>query len=392
MFIAYKYRLIILCLIAFIVTWLVFKPILKIAKTKNIVDCPDQRKLQKSPIPILGGVAVFFGIIVALSFYKTMISYTSLFPVLSAMGIMLYLGLIDDILSTKPSTRFLLEIVVALLIIYGLKAYIGNFHGLWGINLINRELGIVLSIITFIGIVNSINMIDGIDGLSSAFSILILGCLGIVCFIGRCYSFSVLSAVMIGALIPFFLHNVFGYTTKMFIGDAGTMMVGTAISSMVFIILSKRFPLTELYPALDFNLIALCLAVLSIPIGDTIRVMFMRMLNHKSPFKPDKTHLHHFFIAAGVSYIWTTILEIAMNILVILVFFLVWHLGASDAVQLYTVILLTLAMDIGSCKILSDIAQEKSSITGPASKLAARSHVERKGFWLRIQKIIDKED
>lgn len=386
----YKYRLIILCLIAFTATWLVFKPILKIAKEKHLTDDPNSRKLQKIPIPVMGGIAVFFGILIGCSFYKTMVSHSTLMPVLSGMTIMLYVGAIDDILSIKPGWRLIFEFLTAGLILFGLKdVYIAGFQGLFGIEFLPAWLGYGLSVLTFAAIINAVNMIDGVDGLSSAFSILILGCLGVVCFLGRAYSFSALSAVMIGALMPFFLHNVFGYTTKMFIGDAGTMMVGTAIASMVIVILCKNFSITKFIPSLDFNLIAFCIAVMAIPIGDTLRVMITRILNLKSPFKPDKTHLHHFFVAAGFSYICTTIVEIAMNIIVIAAFFLVWHLGASSAVQLLTVIVLTVILDGGSSKILSDITQNKSRITGLVSKVAEKSHVERKGFWLRIQQIID---
>ena len=285
----YKYRLIILFLISFAATTLVFKPILKIAKNKNIVDNPDARKLQKQPVPVMGGIAVFFGITMGLCFYKTMITYTSLFPVLGAMTIMLYLGFIDDVVNIKAGARFLIEILVGLVMIYGMKCCICNFQGLWGIDCVPTVVGIVLSVITFVGVCNAINMIDGIDGLSSAFGILIFICLGIVCFISGEYSFAALAAVCTGALLPFFLHNVFGWSTKMFIGDGGTMMMGTAISAMVFVLLRKNSILVERFPALDFSRIAFVLAVLSIPVGDTLRVMTTRMIHHTSPFKPDKT-------------------------------------------------------------------------------------------------------
>ena len=331
--IPYKFRLIILFAISFVATMLIFKPILEIAKKKNIVDNPDARKLQKDPIPVMGGIAVFFGIAVGLCFFKTMIVYTALFPVLGAMTVMLYIGCIDDILALKPNVRFLLEIVASLVLIYGMRRCIVNFQGMWGIDTISLAVALPLSVITFLGIVNAINMIDGVDGLSSAFCILILGSLGIVCFLAHEYSFAVLSAVSIGSLLPFFLHNVFGLKTKMFIGDGGTMMMGAAITSMVFVILRNNLTFPE-FPELDFSRIAFVIAVLSVPIADTLRVMIARIARHKSPFAPDKTHMHHILIQLQFSYISITIIEIAVDLLTIGLFFLVWRLGASIELQL----------------------------------------------------------
>lgn len=388
----YKYRLIILFLISFAATSLVFKPILKIAKNKNIVDNPDARKLQKQPIPVMGGIAVFFGIALGLCFYKTMITYTSLFPVLGAMIVMLYLGFIDDVVTIRAGIRFLIEVLVGLVMIYGMKCCICNFQGLWGIDCVPTITGVILSTITFVGIVNAINMIDGIDGLSSAFGIMIFVCLGIVCFICAEYSFAALAAVCTGALLPFFLHNVFGWDTKMFIGDGGTMMMGTAISAMVFVLLRKNSILVERFPALDFSRIAFVLAVLSIPIGDTLRVMTTRIIHHSSPFKPDKTHLHHVLLDAGFSHIGITIIEISLNMAIIAIFAGTWLLGASAAVQLYIVIAATLLADLGIVAILGRTTGQETKTALRIRKRAEKSHIERKGIWLVIQKIIDGKE
>ena len=388
---SYKYRLIALFLISFISTMIVFKPILRIAIKKDIVDNPDARKLQKRPIPVMGGIAVFFGIMVGLCFYKTMISYTALFPVVSAMTIMMYLGCMDDILSIKPMTRFGIEFLVAATLLFGLKYNICNFQGMWGIDIVPFPVGVALSILTFLGLVNAINMIDGVDGLSSAFCILIFGCFGIFCFLSRDYSFAVLSAVCIGALLPFFLHNVFGYTTKMFIGDGGTMMMGTAISAMVFVILREKNIIETLYPELDFSRIAFVIAVLSMPVADTLRVMFCRMAHKKSPFNPDKTHLHHLFVKAGFSYISITIMEIILNILVIGAFFLTWWLGGSLELQLYVTVAAAALLNWGLAGIMVVSAKRDDKLYRALEYLGAHSHVERRGIWLHIQKFIDNK-
>lgn len=356
---AFKYRLLILFAISFIATCLVFGPILKIAKMKDIVDNPEARKLQKEPVPVMGGIAVFFGISVGLCFYKTMIVYTSLFPVFGAMIVMLYIGAIDDILSIYPAKRLILEVIVALVLLYGLKFCIMNFQGLWGIDNVSLWIGLILSVITFLGVVNAINMTDGIDGLSTAFCIYIMGTLGVFCFLSRDYSFSVLSAVSIGALIPFFIHNVFGTYSKMFIGDSGTMMVGTAISAMIFVILRKNNAIEEYFPEINFSRIAFVCAVMAIPIADTIRVMFYRILHHKSPFRPDNNHLHHILLRYGLAHPSITLVEIVLALAILGIFFLSWLLGASISLQVYIVLASAAAFDFGVAAVMKKLTKNK---------------------------------
>lgn len=385
----FKYTLILLFFVAYIATTLVFKPILRIAKGKNIVDNPDARKLQTEPVPVMGGIAVFFGIAMGLCFFKVFFSQTTLMPVLGVMIVMLYLGFIDDVVTIRAWMRFLMEIMMGLLLVYGMRCYIANFQGLWGIEYLSKWLGIALTALTFVGIVNAINMIDGVDGLSSAFGILIMCCFGLVCFLAHEFSYATLAAVCAGALVPFFIHNVFGWKTKMFIGDGGTMMMGSAITAMVITILKRTFALEELQPALDFSRIAFVLAVLSIPIADTLRVMIGRMARGRSPFDADKTHLHHIFLSAGFSYIGITMREIGLNVAVILVFVAAWLLGASNAVQLYVVILAAALADLGSIWIIRRIQDKKGAANSFLQRRAQKSHVERKGLWLKIQKIVD---
>ena len=393
-----KWRMLILCLISLISVWIAFRPILRVAKSKNITDCPDHRKLQKVPIPVLGGAAVFFGIVVGISFFKTMFKYPSIFPIITAMTALLYVGVIDDVLSIKPWKRILLEAGAALLVIYGNRYYICDFGGLWGIGEIPLAIGIILSAITFVGVVNAINMIDGVDGLCSGFCILVCTAFGLLFFFAYDYSFAALAAVSVGALVPFFVHNVVGLKSKMFLGDGGTMVMGTLMASMVFELLSKNFSnnlqlttLTTLGVPLDFSLIAFSLAVLSIPIFDTLRVMIERMLRGVSPFSPDKTHLHHLFTEVGFSYIGTTFRELGLNVLVIASFVLSWLCGAPVDVQLYVVIAVSLFATLGTATYLRWVKKSHDSFF--ARRTAAhgrRSHIERKGVWLKIQKMIDE--
>ncbi|MBQ3173496.1 MAG: undecaprenyl/decaprenyl-phosphate alpha-N-acetylglucosaminyl 1-phosphate transferase, partial [Alistipes sp.] len=120
--------------------------LVKIALSKNIVDNPNARKLQRTPVPVLGGVAVFFGIVLGISLTSTYVNCTSLMTVVAALMIMLYTGTMDDIVDLSPMLRFAVEIGVVLLIIYACNISIDNFPGLWVITTLPTAIAIPLTI------------------------------------------------------------------------------------------------------------------------------------------------------------------------------------------------------------------------------------------------------
>lgn len=382
-----KIRMIILFLIAFAASWLIYRPILHIAKDKNMTDNPEARKLQKVPIPVLGGIAVFFGIVVGLCYFKTMLNYVSLFPLLGAMVIMLYVGTIDDISNLSPWIRIAVEIGVALLLIYGNHRVVIDFGGLWGIHRLAVWVAIPLTVLMCVGVVNAMNMIDGVDGLVSAMCIFECVCFGLMFFLAHDYSFAAMCSVMVGALLPFVFHNVFGLKTKMFIGDGGTMMVGIAVSAMVIEMLCGKFDVQQYQPWMDFNLVPMCLAVMAVPVTDTLRVMFSRMLRGVSPFSADNNHFHHLLIRSGFSHLATVAVMVSLNALVVALWLLSWWAGASAGVQLLVVIVAACLVDVGVAVILSKGDVKDNGIL---TKIAKASHFEGKDRWRATQEFIDK--
>lgn len=335
--------------ISMISTWWIFRHTLKIAKLKNIVDNPEARKLQRVPVPVLGGVAIFFGMTVALVCSGLMFKASTLFAIMGVMVIMLYIGTIDDILSLSPYLRFLIEIIVVLALIYCNNYSLNDFHGLWSIEDIPQWVAVPLTVFACVGIINAINLIDGVNGLSSGYCICSCAIFAGMFIWADDKEAASLATISAGALIPFFCHNVFGKKSKMFIGDGGTLLMGTIISTFVIGALNANSPLAEKVNP-DFGMIPFTLAVLAIPIFDTLRVMVMRMVRGKSPFSPDKTHLHHLFLDLGFSHIGTTITEILSNLLVVLIWWISYKAEASIDCQLYIVIGLGILVTFGFYK------------------------------------------
>ena len=380
-------------LIPFVVSMLaaiwIYPKILRIALLKNIVDNPNARKLQRVPIPVLGGVAVMFGILVSLSVCRLFFDCSDLFTIMLAMLVMLYVGTIDDIIEISPNVRFLLEIAVAIMLLYTCNYSINDFHGLWGYHFINLKVALPLTVLTVVGLVNAINLIDGVDGYSSGYCIMACFIFGVIFYIAGDVSMVMLASVCAASLIPFFLHNVFGLTSKMFIGDGGTLVMGIVMSIFVLNVL-KTDTYCVLYESWGMGLVPLTLAVLSIPVFDTIRVMSMRMFRGVSPFHPDKTHLHHLFISMGYSHIGATISILSINLFIILIWYLSYKLGAPINTQLYIVIAASLLFTFGLYGIMRLAQKHRWGLWSFMCHMGSISHVERKGLFLWLQKMMDR--
>ena len=335
------YHLLIPFFVAFIATNWVHPKILKIAILKNLVDNPDERKLQRRPIPVMGGIAVFFGIVAGLCSSQITFFSPAVFVLIAAMTIMLYVGTIDDILDLSPYTRFLIEIAVVAFIMLVNNNGINCFWGLWGLDVIPMWIAAPLTIFAAVGIINAINLIDGVNGLSSGFCFMASVMFAIMFYISGNTTMMILATSAAGAIIPFFLHNVFGYNTRMFIGDGGTLVIGTMMSMFVINIL-KDTSLSAPFAQEGMGLIPFTLSVLAVPVFDTLRVMSARIIRGNSPFNPDKTHLHHLFIELGFSHIGTTVSILSLNFLVIVAWFVAYKMGASVDVQLYIVLTLSI--------------------------------------------------
>ena len=383
------YHLLLPFLAAFISTLWIHPKILKIAILKNIVDNPDARKLQRCPIPVMGGIAVFFGLLVGICSSQIMFFSPGVFILTAAMLVMLYTGTIDDILDLSPNIRFLIEILVVGFIMYVNECAIDNFNGLWGIGTIPTWFAAPLTVFAAVGIINAINLIDGVNGLSSGFCFMASVLFAIMFYISGNVTMTILATSAAGAIVPFFLHNVFGKTSKMFIGDGGTLVIGTMMSMFVISILGKG-SLSARFAEQGVGLIPFTLAVLAVPVFDTLRVMSMRILRGKSPFSPDKTHLHHLFIELGFTHTGTTVSILSLNFLIVVVWFLSYKLGASIDAQLYIVIAMSLCITFAFYKFAKDLITHNGKGLKVLKAIANFMHIEKHGIWSKVEKIIDK--
>ena len=273
--------------------------------------------------------------------------------------------------------------------IFSSGASINDFHGLWGIETISPYVSVPLTVIAGVGIINAINMIDGVDGLMSGYGIVIMSVFGIFFYIVKDSNMALTAFITAGASIPFFFRNVFGKKSKMFLGDGGSLMIGTMFSVFVVTILRSGSPSSQNVPE-AFGLVPFTLAVLSVPVFDCLRVMAIRIRDKKSPFSPDRTHLHHMFIGLGFSHLGTTVCIIVLYLQVILLWWVSYRLGASFGVQLLVVIIVGLLNTFGLYKAVYHMKISKSRVYDFLLTIGAATCIEDKPIWQRFRKMLDK--
>ena len=370
--------------------WIYFK-ILAIAKAKNLVDNPDARKLQKRPVPVMGGIAVFFGVLCGSLLASCLANCGVVLPIIAAMSMMLYIGAIDDIIDLSPRNRIIIEVLAILGIIYSNGACIDSLHGLWGIETFSWWIGVPLTVFAGVGIINAMNMIDGVNGLSSGLCITFSCMFGVAMFRTHDYPNAMLAFVFAGALIPFLIHNVLGKTSKMFIGDAGTMTMGILMTWYVIQMLRSDFsPQWMKYVTSQrLSLVALTLAILAVPIGDTLRVMVQRILKGHSPFQADKTHLHHLLLAYSGSHSLTSLMEISIAILIVIVWAIAFKSHCSINAQFYIVLCTAAILVWGSYAYLSHQDKRNSRSAFRIRRSLTKMRQGEKEWWNKLQRFID---
>ena len=377
------------------VHWIYFK-ILKIAMLKGLTDNPDARKLQKLPVPIMGGLAVYFGLLAGMMVAIAFSHFLGrgdidicLFPVFTSMSIMLYVGATDDILGLSPISRFIIEIGTILCLIFSSGMCIDSFHGMWGIWDFSWWIAVPLTVIAGVGIINAVNMIDGVNGLSSGLCFTCCILFGMAFINAQDADNTILSFTMAGAIVLFYIHNVFGSKSRMFIGDAGTMVLGVLITWFVISLLSKVNHAPYYADNTNVNMIAFALSVMSVPVFDTLRVMTMRIYHKQNPFHPDKTHLHHVFVNVGVSHFITSTVEICISLLITGVWALSIALGCGMDTQLYVVIVTAIFFVWGTYAFLRYHAKRHTGFMHKISGFSVRTHLGNHIWWQKITAWLD---
>ncbi|MDR2207338.1 MAG: undecaprenyl/decaprenyl-phosphate alpha-N-acetylglucosaminyl 1-phosphate transferase [Flavobacteriaceae bacterium] len=317
-------------LISFLITFISIPTIIQVSKRKNLMDEPSDRSSHIRKIPNLGGIAIFFSIGVCASIfaYELFDLYKFLF---ASLVILLYIGVMDDILMIKAYKKLFAQILVSALIVIGSDVRIRDLFGIFGIHELNYFISVAFSIFTFVILINAFNLIDGIDGLAGTYSVLCSALFGGSYFYLGEYNYPlvVFSAIIVGSVLAFLYYNLSKHRrVKIFMGDTGSMILGfllafTAIN-FIDIFIEKKIFGVPMYHLKSAPVIAV--AILILPIIDTLNVILIRLFQKKSPFKADKNHIHHRLLSLDLSHKKSTMYIISYYLFMILITYFLRHL------------------------------------------------------------------
>jgi len=340
-------------LTAGVITAFAIPSIIRVSKLKHLFDVPDERKHHKEVIPTLGGMAIFAGMLFAVTFWTDQVQIVELQYIIASLLILFFIGIKDDLVNLRASKKLIGQIIAGIILVHMAEIRLTTFYGMFGIRDLPLWFSYFFSVFTCVVITNAFNLIDGIDGLAGT-----LGIIGAFTF-GLWYhylgmsQYTILCSALIGSLLAFLWFNK--TPAKIFMGDTGSMLIGFIMSllAMKFIESVRVLPREHAYKILSVPVFT-C-TVLIVPLFDTLRVFIIRMSKGKSPFHPDRNHIHHILIDLGFSHLQGTVSLGAFTILMILLIFFLQGLRGELLLAIILIIPILLT------SLLSSLRKKKLS-------------------------------
>ena len=321
-------------IISFIVAFTCIPLLVKFSYSKNIFDFPSARKPHSYPVSFFGGIAIFLAIVLSMTAVVPSSNAEWLQYLLASSVVVFLLGIQDDILFLSPIKKFIGQLLAIFILVQQGHFQLFSLHGFLGIYELNKIASLLFTYLTILIIINAYNLIDGVDGLAGTLSLISSVFFGIVFLINKDLVFASLSFSIASALSAFL---VFNYSPpKIFLGDTGSMLIGlmNAILVIHFITIETTSGVlfhSNVSPAIG-------LAVLFIPVIDTIRVMVLRIYKGKSPFVGDRNHIHHLLLRKGYSHMKVTFILSLSNAFIIFYSIIFRSLGITFLVFSMTLI------------------------------------------------------
>ncbi|MGA1583136.1 MAG: glycosyltransferase family 4 protein [Saprospiraceae bacterium] len=330
-------------LTALIITAFAIPSIIRLAQVRDWLDRPSERKSHTVQTPLLGGVGIFGGLVLALVLWMPEAEYLETRYVFAAMTILFMVGIKDDLYPIPAGKKLLGQLVTAGLLVFGTGAVIPSFFGIFGWYELSWWFSRLFSVLTMLVIINGFNLIDGINGLAGSMGLLCALFFGSFFFSAGEYFYSVIGWALAGALLAFLYYN---FSNRIFMGDTGALVIGMVIGLLTTHFLRIHHFESGVYHPRGFMfeaVPAVAVGLLILPLFDTLRVFVLRIWKGRSPLSPDRLHLHHMLIDLGMSHGQATLLLICANLSFLLVAILL-----QDLNTLLLVILIFVSASVAS--------------------------------------------
>ena len=302
--------------LSFFVTLVALPAIIRVAEEKGLYDLPDARKLHTRAIASLGGVGIFLGFSLALLLTISTKSSPEFQYYFAAATVIFFLGIKDDILILSPLKKFLVQVAASAILIHLGGLRIDSMHGLLGIGALPQAASLALTYSTMIVVINAFNLIDGVDGLAGSLGLLTMAVFGAYFYYTGFTSYALLAVAMGGSLAAFLMFNF--NPAKIFMGDSGSLLLGlvNAILVIKFIGVADGSAATVLPVG---SPVVVGIAILMVPLADTLRVFSIRIAQGRSPFSPDRNHIHHLLLDRGLNHKQVTFTCLLLNVFFIFI-------------------------------------------------------------------------
>ena len=299
------------CVTAFLVSFITLPVIIKYFLSKNLVDTPGRRKIHKKITPSMGGISIFIGFLIADLIWVDFNEWQTSRYVLASLFIVFLLGVSDDIVPFQAKQKLFGQIVAVIILLFS-GIHIQSFYGLFGVNEIPMIVGYFLTAFVIVLITNSFNLIDGLDGLAGTVSMVALTFFGIWFYFVGDAVFSLLCFAMIGGILAFLVFN--WNPAEIFMGDTGAMVIGMLLGVLVIHFMNTNHDLPDGHSMKFAGTVAAGVAVIIIPLSDTLRIIILRISRGQSPFSPDKSHIHHAIMRLGMTHAQTSMILGSVNL------------------------------------------------------------------------------
>ncbi len=300
---------------AFFISLIAIPSIIKIAEIKHLFDEPDERKHHIARTPTLGGIAIFAGLIFSLTFWADQKSIVELQYIIASVMLLFFMGIKDDLFNLVAYKKLVGQLMASFILVHWAGIKITTFYGLFGIHDLSLIPSYFLSVFTVVVITNSFNLIDGVDGLAASIGLIASTIFGLWFFSAGVTQYAILASCMAGALLGFLYYN--WSPAKIFMGDTGSLIVGVILSILAIKFIEMNRVLNRFHPNKVLSVPVVTLAILVIPLFDTLRVFSIRILQGRSPLSADRNHIHHLLQSVGMNHKQTTLCLGSFNLLMV---------------------------------------------------------------------------
>jgi UDP-GlcNAc:undecaprenyl-phosphate GlcNAc-1-phosphate transferase len=347
-------------LFSFLIALYAVPSLIKLAIQKRLFDDPEleERKIHKYRTPNLGGIAVM----TAFAFTSCLFITGDTLPYANyifASGLLIFsVGLKDDLAALNPYKKFFAQFITAFIVVYFADIRLTSFYGVFGIQQIDPIVSYSFSSLLIVFIINSFNLIDGVNGLLGSISLVVSLTFGVLFYMMDEIGLAFLSICMAGSIFGFLRYN-FG-RARIFMGDAGAYTIGFIISVLAIQLIELNSQSTWVKPVFQ-AVPAIAIALLFIPIFDTLRVIVIRLFLGKSPFLADRNHLHHRLLDTGMTHTQTTLTLVTLNVVMIGIALFFQKIGTVNLLILISIVTLIVTTMLWLYDVTREIPEAKEA-------------------------------